>query len=109
MYNTSEEGTEEELRNEMREENTDIIMEELNKVLKHEKTGKLLLEFGRNKLKVHILELFNNMVDKNQIPKAWGTVIHTIVGLHIHKDQKVNARITRELLYCLQHTNYLQT
>jgi hypothetical protein len=32
-----------------------------------------LFKFGGNNLKLHILELFNNTVDKNQIPQEWET------------------------------------
>jgi hypothetical protein len=79
---------EKELRNEMIEENTDVIkMEELNSVLKHAKNkkrpkyaknkkrpvlGNLLMEllkFVGSELRLHILEQFNNRVDKIQIPK----------------------------------------
>ena len=34
-----------------------------------------LLKFGGNKWKVHILELFNNTVDKNQIPQEQETEV----------------------------------
>jgi hypothetical protein len=56
--------------------NTNIITTgELDKALKHAKTRKSprlgnlpmeLFKFGGNYLKVHIVELFNNIVDKNQ-------------------------------------------
>lgn len=57
------------------DENTDIItIEELNKVREHAKNRKIpvlvnltmqLLECGGNELKLHMLELFNNVVDKS--------------------------------------------
>jgi len=65
-----------------------------------------LWKFGGNKLKIHLLELFNKIIEKNQIPQEWETGMVT----NIHKmEQKVNVKIIEELLYCLQLTNYLQT
>jgi len=48
---------------------------------------------------MHILELFNNIIDKNQMPQELDT------GLVINirkKGTKINVKITEELLYCLQ-------
>ena len=90
-------------------------MEELNKALKHATNRKSpgldylpieVLKFGGNELHVHILELLNNIVDKNQIPQQWEPGI--VINIHT-KGQKVNAKITEELFYCLKPTNYLQT
>ena len=59
-----------------------ITMEELNAVLKHAKNlkscglGNLPMElwkFGENELKIHLLELFNKIIDKNQMPQEWET------------------------------------
>ena len=65
---------EQERRSEGTDDNEDMItIEELNKVLKHAKNRKScgldnlpmeLWKFGGNELK--ILELFNNIIDKNQ-------------------------------------------
>ena len=50
-----------------------ITIEELNEVLKHEKNRKScgldnlpmeLWEFGGNELKIHLLELFNKIIEK---------------------------------------------
>ena len=30
-------------------------------------------KFGGNELKIHLLELFNKIIDKNQIPQEWET------------------------------------
>jgi hypothetical protein len=52
-----------------------MTIEELNKVLKHAKNRKScgldnlpmeMLKFGGNELKIHLLELFNKIIDKNQ-------------------------------------------
>jgi hypothetical protein len=78
-----EEGTVEERRSEVTDDNEAMItIEELNKVLKCAKNSKscgldnLSMElwvFGGNELKMHILELFNNIIDKNQMPQEWET------------------------------------
>jgi len=61
-------------------EYNNITIEELNKVLKHAKNRKScgldnlpieLWKFGGNELKMHILELFNKIIDKNQMPQEW--------------------------------------
>ena len=65
-----------------------------------------LWKFGGNKLKMHILELFNNIINKNQMPQEWETGI--VINIH-KKGTKANVKITEELLYCLQPTSYLQT
>ena len=67
-----EEGTEEERRSEVTDDNEDVInIEELNKVLKHAKKNRKicgldnlpmeLRKFGGNELKMHIIELFNTL------------------------------------------------
>jgi len=109
-------GTEEERRSEVTDDNEDMITtEELNKVLKHAKNRKScgsynlpmeLWKFGGNELKMHILELFNKITDKNQMPQEWETGM--LINIH-KREQKANVKITEELLYCLQPTNYLQT
>ena len=58
------------------DDNEDMItIEELHEVLKHAKSKKScgldnlpmeLWKFGGNKLKIHFLELFNKIIDKNQ-------------------------------------------
>ena len=92
-----------------------ITIEELNEVLKHAKNRKScgldnlpmeLWKFGGNELKMHLLELFNKIIDKNQMPREWETGM--VINIH-KKEQKVNVKIIEELLYCLQLRNYLQT
>jgi len=111
-----EEGIEEEKRSEGTDDNEDMItIDELNEVLKHAKNRKScgldnlpmeLWKFGGNELKIHLLELFNKIIDKNRMPQEW----ETGMTINIHKkEQKANGKIIEELLYCLQLTNYLQT
>jgi len=66
-----------------------ITIEELNKVLKNAKNRKSceldnlpmeLWKFGGNELKMHILELFNNITDKNQMPQEWETGM--VINVH---------------------------
>jgi len=92
-----------------------ITTEELNKVLKQAKNRKCcgldylpmeLWKFGGNKLKIHLLQLFNNITDKNQRPQEWETGM--VINIH-KKGTKSKLKITEELIYCLQPTNYLQT
>ena len=72
-----EEGTVEE-RSEGTDDNEDMITIELNEVFKHPKNRKScgldnlpmeLWKFGGNELKIHLLELFNKIIDKNQCHK----------------------------------------
>ena len=65
-----------------------------------------LWKFGGNELKIHLLELLYKIIDKNQMPKEWETGM--VINVH-KKEQKSNVKITEELPYCLQITNYLQT
>jgi len=70
-----EERIEEEKRSEGTDDNEDMItIEELNEVLKYAKNRKScgldnlpmkLWKFGGNELKIHLLELFNKIIDKN--------------------------------------------
>ena len=111
-----EDGIEEERRSEGTDDNEDMIsIEELNEVLKHAKNRKScgldnlpmeLWKFGGNELKIHLLELFNKIIDKNQMPQEWETGM--VINMH-KKEQKANVKIIEEFLYCLQLTNYLQT
>ena len=66
-----------------------ITIEELNEVLNHAKNRKscgldnLPMElwiFGGNELKIHLLELFNNIIDKNQMPQEWET--GRVINIH---------------------------
>jgi hypothetical protein len=66
-----------------------ITMEELDKALKPAKNRKPprldnlpmeLFKFGGNYYKVNIVELFNNIVDKSQIPQQWETGI--VINIH---------------------------
>ena len=91
-----------------------ITIEELNKVLKHAKSRKScgldnlpmeLWKFGGNEIKMHLLELFNKIIAKNQMPQEWETGM--VINIH-KKEQKANVKIIEELPYCLQLTNYLQ-
>ena len=59
-----------------------ITIEELNEVLKYTKNRKScgldklpmeLWKFGGNELKIQLLELFNKVIDKNQMPQEWET------------------------------------
>jgi alpha-glucosidase (family GH31 glycosyl hydrolase) len=65
-----------------------------------------LWKFGGNELKIHLLELFNKIIGKNQMPQEWELGMVTIIH---KKEQRANVKITKELLFCLQLTNYLQT
>jgi hypothetical protein len=65
-----------------------------------------LRKCGGKELKTQLLELFNNIIEKNQMPQEWETGM--MINAH-KKGKKANAKITEELLYCLQSTNYLQT
>jgi len=77
-------------RGEVKDNNEDMItIEELNKVLKHAKNRKScrldnlpmeLWKFGGNELKMHIPELFNNIIDKNQMPQEWETGM--VINIH---------------------------
>ena len=64
------------------------------------------MEIWRKRVKMHILELFNKIIDKNQIPQEWETGM--VINIH-KKGTKTNVKITEESLFCLQPTNYLQT
>jgi len=85
-----EEESEEERRIEWTDGNEGmIIIEELNKVIKQARNRKScgldnlpmkLWRFGGNELKIHILELSNNIIDKNKIPQEWETGM--VVNIH---------------------------
>jgi hypothetical protein len=57
-----------------------------------------LWKLGGNELKMHILELFNTIIDKNQMPQEWETGMVMIIH---KKGTKTIVKITEELLYCL--------
>ena len=66
-----------------------ITIEELNQVLKHAKNKKScgldnlpmeLWKFGGNELKIHLLEPFNKIIDKNQMPQEWETGM--VINIH---------------------------
>jgi len=40
-------------------------------------------KFGGNELKVYVLELFNNIIDKNQMPQEWDTGM--VINIHTKK------------------------
>jgi len=63
-----------------------ITIEELNKLLEQAKKRKgcvldnlpmELWKFGGNELKIQLLELFNYIIDKNQMPQEWETGMAT--------------------------------
>ena len=73
-----------------------ITIEELNEVLKHAKNKKScgfdnipmeLCIFGGNELKIHLTELFNKIIDKNQMPQEWETGM--VINIH-KKEHKAN-------------------
>jgi len=66
-----------------------IKIKELNKALKHAKNRKHyglhnlpmeLRKFGGKELKIHLLGLFNNIIDKNQLPQEWETGM--VINVH---------------------------
>ena len=66
-----------------------ITIEELNNVLKQANNRKScgldnlpmeLWKFEGNELKIHLLELFNNITDKNQRPQEWETGM--VINIH---------------------------
>ena len=92
-----------------------IAIKELNEVLKQATNRKScaldnlpveLWKFGGNELKIHLLELFNKIIDKNQMSQEWETGM--VINIY-KKEQKATVKIIEELLYCLRLTNYLQT
>ena len=79
----------EEDRSEGTDDNEDMITIELNEVLKYAKNRKScgldnlpveLWKFGGTKLKIHLLELFNKIIDKNQMPQEWKT--RMVINIH---------------------------
>ena len=84
-----EEGIDEE-RSEGTDDNEDMItIEELNEVFKHAKNRKScgldtlpmeLWKFGGTGLKIHLLELFNKIIHKNQMPQEWETGM--VINIH---------------------------
>jgi len=72
------------------DDNKDMItIEELNKIPKHAKNRKScglanlpmeLWKFGGIELKMHILELSNKIIDKNQMPREWETGM--VINIH---------------------------
>ena len=72
-----------------------ITIEELNEVLKHAKNRKScgldnlpmeLGKFGGNELKIQLLELFNKIIDKIQMPQEWETGM--IINIHKKRNKK---------------------
>ena len=66
-----------------------ITIEELNNVIKHAKNRKSsgldnlpmeLWKFGGSELKTHLLELFNTIIEKNQMPQEWETGL--VINIH---------------------------
>jgi len=111
-----EEESEEKRRNEGTDDNEDMIKtEELNKVLKQAKNREscglvnLPMEkwkFGGNELKIYLLELFNYIIGKNQIPQEW----ETGMMINIHKQgTKSKCENYRGITLLPTVYNYLQT
>jgi len=80
-----------------------ITIEELNEVLKHAKNRKScgldnlpmeLWRFGENELKIQLLELFNKIIDKNQMPQEWKTEM--VINIH-KKGTKSKSENCREI------------
>ena len=58
-----------------------------------------LWKCGGNELKMHILELFNNIIDKNQMPQE----VKTGMVINIHKkEQRANINLQRN--YFIAHS-----
>ena len=64
-----------------------------------------LWKFGGNELKIHLLEMFNIIIDKNQMPQEWETGM--VINIH-KKGTKRKCENYRGFTFCLQLTNYLQ-
>jgi len=60
-----------------------------------------LWKFGANELKIHLLELFNNIADKNRIPQEWERVM--VINIH-KKGTKSKCENYRGIT--LLHTDY---
>ena len=101
-------------RSEGTDDNEDMITtEELNEVLKHAKNRKSfgldnlpmeLWKFGGNELKIHLLELFNKIIDKNKMPQEW----ETGMVINIHK-KATKSKCENYRGITLLFTNYLTT
>ena len=73
-----------------------ITIEEVNKVLKHAKKNRKgsgldnlpmeLQKFRGNVLKMHIIELFNKIIDKNQTPQGCETGM--VINIHKKRNKK---------------------
>ena len=65
-----------------------------------------LWKFGGYELRIQLLELFNKIIDKNPNATRMGD---RNGDKHTQKrNKKTNVKITEELVYCPQPTNYLQ-
>ena len=49
-------------------------------------------KFGGNELKIHLLELFNKIIDKNQMPQEWETGMVIIIHKKGRKSKCENYR-----------------
>ena len=72
-----------------REAKGQATTDELNEVLKHAKNRKScgldnlpmeLWKSGGKELRIHLLELFNKIIDKNQMPQEWETGM--VINIH---------------------------
>ena len=72
-----------------------ITIEELNDVLKYATNRRIcglgnlpmeLWKFGGNELKTQLLELFNKIIDKNQMPQEWETGM--VINIHKKRNKK---------------------
>jgi hypothetical protein len=92
-----------------------VRVEKLNKLHNYVKNRKIceldnllieLWQFGWNEIKMHILELLNNLKDRNEMTQEWETGM--VINIH-KRGKKASVKITGELHCCLQTTSYLQT
>jgi len=60
-------------------------------------------KFGGNKLRIQLLELFNKIINKNQMPQEW----ETGMVIHIHK-KEIKSKCEHYRGSTFLPTNYLQ-
>jgi len=58
-----------------------------------------LWKFGGNELKMHLIELFNKIIDKNQMPQEWETGM--VINIH-KKNKKQMLKLQRN--YCIAYS-----
>ena len=57
-------------------------------------------KFGGNELKVYVLELFNNIIDKNQMPQEWDTGM--VINIHTKKQHMWKILWNKFIAYSLE-------